>query len=71
MSVALKDAYLFAQLNEEQLQRVSKMCTAIELQDGEPLFEVGDEAKRFFFVEEGQMKLSRLSMNGNEKVIEE
>ena len=30
----------------------------------------GDDAKRFFLVLEGQIKLSRLAMNGNEKVIE-
>jgi len=70
MPIALKDAFLFSQLNEEQLERVSGMCHDVELQDCEPLFEVGDEAKRFFFVAEGQMKLSRLSLNGNEKVIE-
>ncbi len=40
------------------------------LQEGEALFEVGDEARRFFLVTEGQIKLSRLSLNGNEKVIE-
>jgi CRP-like cAMP-binding protein len=70
MAIALKDAYLFSQLSEEQLERVGEMCHEVELQDSEPLFEVGDEAKRFFFVASGQMKLSRLSLNGNEKVIE-
>ncbi|MES9858549.1 MAG: Crp/Fnr family transcriptional regulator [Sedimenticola sp.] len=70
MSVELKSAYLFSQLNEEQMARVIGMGQKISLQEGEALFEVGDEARRFFLVTEGQMKLSRLSMNGNEKVIE-
>lgn len=70
MRTELKDAYLFSQLDESQLERVRKMSSEIELQDNQALFEVGDEAKRFFLVHEGQIKLSRLSMNGNEKVIE-
>lgn len=70
MPVELKNAYLFSQLSDDQLQRVVGMGQNIALQDGEALFEVGDEAKRFFLVTEGQIKLSRLSMNGNEKVIE-
>ncbi len=70
MSTELKSAYLFSQLDEEQLQRVIAMGQPISLMDGEALFEVGDEAKRFFLVSDGQIKLSRLSLNGNEKVIE-
>ncbi|AKH20453.1 Crp/Fnr family transcriptional regulator [Sedimenticola thiotaurini] len=70
MLTELKDAYLFSQLDESQLERVRKMSSEIELQDNQALFEVGDPAKRFFLVREGQIKLSRLSMNGNEKVIE-
>ncbi|MEJ1354786.1 MAG: Crp/Fnr family transcriptional regulator [Candidatus Sedimenticola sp. (ex Thyasira tokunagai)] len=70
MPVELKDAYLFSQLSEEQFERVNRMGQNISLQEGEALFEVGDEARRFFLVTEGQIKLSRLSMNGNEKVIE-
>lgn len=70
MPSELREAYLFSQLDEGQLERVRKMSSEIELKDNETLFEAGDEAKRFFLVQEGQMKLSRLSMNGNEKVIE-
>jgi CRP-like cAMP-binding protein len=70
MLAELKKAYLFSQLDDEQLSRVESMGQEIELQDNEALFEVGDEARRFFLVREGQVKLSRLSMNGNEKVIE-
>ncbi len=66
----LQNAYLFSQLDPEQLARVEKMSQEIQLDDGEPLFEVGDEARRFFLVLSGQMKLARLSLNGNEKVIE-
>ena len=66
----LRKAYLFAQLDDVQLARVQAMSKAVSLSDGEALFEVGDEAKRFFLVRSGQIKLSRVSMQGNEKVIE-
>jgi CRP-like cAMP-binding protein len=66
----LRDAYIFAQLDDDQLQRVQRMCRRVALNDGETLFEMGDEAKRFFLVQSGHMKLYRLSVSGNEKVIE-
>lgn len=66
----LQNAYLFSKLDSSQLERVERMSTEISLDDGEPLFEVGDQAKRFFLVLSGQIKLARLSLNGNEKVIE-
>jgi CRP-like cAMP-binding protein len=69
MPTELSEAFLFSQLDAGQLERVRKMSSEIRLQDNEALFEVGDEARRFFLVQEGQIKLSRLSMNGNEKVI--
>lgn len=66
----LSDTYLFSKLNGEQLEKLKSFSHEIRLEEGEALFEVGDKAKRFFMVTEGQMKLSRLSLNGNEKVIE-
>ena len=70
MKAELKGAYLFSELNDVQLDRLSAMSQRIRLRDGEALFELGDPAKRFFLVVAGQIKLSRLAMNGNEKVIE-
>jgi CRP-like cAMP-binding protein len=70
MAVDLRETYLFCQLNDQQLDRVRAMSRIINLEDGEALFEVEDKAKSFFMVTEGQIKLSRLAMNGNEKVIE-
>ena len=70
MKTTLKGAYLFSELNDQQLDRLENMCQPIRLRDGEALFEAGDPARRFFLVLMGQVKLSRLAMNGNEKVIE-
>ncbi|PLY14155.1 MAG: Crp/Fnr family transcriptional regulator [Sedimenticola sp.] len=69
-SIDLRKTYLFSQLNDEQIDRIKKVSTGIHMEDGDVLFEVGNKAARFFLVLEGQIKLSRLSLNGNEKVIE-
>ena len=70
MPMELNQAYMFARLDEPQMDRVKAMSQTITLEDGEALFEAGDQAKRFFLVMDGKIKLSRLSLNGNEKVIE-
>lgn len=66
----LKHGMLFARLSDEQLQRVASHARRLRLNEGEPLFEQGDLADRFFLVLTGQIKLYRLSSAGNEKVIE-
>ncbi|HIP53213.1 MAG TPA: Crp/Fnr family transcriptional regulator [Chromatiales bacterium] len=63
-------AHLFASLNDEQLATVQEMSHTVFLEEGESLFDCGDEADRFFLVLSGQMKLYRLSPAGNEKVID-
>jgi len=70
MTIHLQDAYLFAKLDEEQMLRVRSMSHEITLKDGDALFEAGDKARHFYLVLDGKMKLSRLSLNGDEKVIE-
>jgi len=66
----LKNNWLFARLTTEQLERVSSLAELQKLEEGAHLFEQGDEARRFFLVVSGQIKLFRLSPDGNEKVIE-
>lgn len=66
----LKQCYLFAHLDDIQFERVKKMAHEIRLSDGQLFFQYGDPATHFFVVERGQIKLTRLSMQGQEKVIE-
>ncbi len=70
MSSELKQSYLFSRLDEEQIQRVEAMSRRIWLSDGQHLFQAGEKATRFYLVTQGQIKLYRLALNGNEKVIE-
>jgi len=70
MSDDIRSAHLFSSLNDRQLAQVLESSHAINLQDGESLFETGDGAHRFFLVMQGQIKLFRLSTEGNEKIID-
>jgi CRP-like cAMP-binding protein len=70
MSDDIRAAHLFSTLNDQQLSRVLESSHTVNLQDGESLFETGDGAQRFFLVLEGQIKLFRLSAEGNEKIID-
>lgn len=62
--------YLFSPLDEAQLRSLAETTRRMELQPGETLFQRGDPANRFYLVEHGQIKLSRVSAAGQEKVIE-
>ena len=66
----LRSAYLLASLSPEQLERVARKARHISLEEGKVLFSQGDPADRFFFLLSGQVKLYRLSAEGNEKIIE-
>jgi CRP-like cAMP-binding protein len=70
VSYALRDSYLFAKLDDAQIRRVEAMSRRMTLHDRQMLFQLGDTADRFFLVTQGQIKLFRLALNGNEKVIE-
>ncbi len=69
MPVELRDTYLFTTLTDSQLAQVKRLSRKITLDEDEVLFECGVPANRFFLMLSGQIKLSRLSMDGNEKVI--
>ena len=66
----LRAAPLLSRLSEEQLERVVRHASCINLEEGQPLFRQGDSAERFFLVLKGQVRLFRLSPDGAEKVIE-
>ncbi|MCB1755948.1 MAG: Crp/Fnr family transcriptional regulator [Gammaproteobacteria bacterium] len=66
----LKEGFLFAQLDKNQLSRTVKYAVRKRLAHGEYLFDQGDVADRFYYVVKGQIKLFRASPAGNEKIIE-
>ena len=66
----LRRSYLFADLSDKQLTLVKRNMGVIQLDEGQRLFDHGQDATRFFLVRKGQIKLYRLSADGLEKVIE-
>jgi CRP-like cAMP-binding protein len=66
----LRRGPLLRPLDREQLERIARHALRFLLRDDEALFQQGDKAERFYLVLKGQIKLYRLSPEGNEKVIE-
>jgi CRP-like cAMP-binding protein len=69
-SQLLRSSHLFATLSDAQLEAAVFSGRTLSLADGQMLFETGDQAERFYFVQSGKIKLYRLSPDGAEKVIE-
>jgi CRP/FNR family transcriptional regulator, dissimilatory nitrate respiration regulator len=67
---ALKKHPLCASLNELQLQQLADNADYIDLSAQQHLFYQGDDAHKFFWLQQGQIKLYLLSANGQEKIIE-
>ncbi len=66
----MEHGMLFTRLSDEQRMRVARHAAMIQLDEGEPLFEQQDPADRFYLLLTGQVKLYRLSPDGDEKIIE-
>jgi len=67
---SLRQHLLFATLNEQQFSQVEVDSSTISLTEGDHLFHQQDPADYFYFLQSGDIKLYRLSPNGEEKVIE-
>ncbi|MCK5919149.1 MAG: Crp/Fnr family transcriptional regulator, partial [Cocleimonas sp.] len=66
----LQKTSLFSGLPDHSFQIIADQSRLLELRSGEELFEQGQPVTDFFFIAEGQVKLTRLSSEGDEKVIE-
>lgn len=60
---------LFRELDGEHLKAIVANTRKFQVAKGEMLFQKGDEAKGFYFVLKGQIKLAFPSLQGNEKVV--
>ncbi len=70
LMASLREVYLFSALTEEQLASIIASMRKLDLSMGQRLFAQGQAAEHFFLVQSGQIKLYRLSEDGDEKVIE-
>ncbi len=67
---ALRQAPLLAQLSDEEIDRLRAHAQPRRLDTGQWLFAQDAPAEHFFFVHCGQIRLFRLSAEGEEKIIE-
>ena len=65
---ALERAPYFVGLSENELERIDARMEATSWAGGAPLFHAGDPANALFIVAEGRIKLSAVSINGNESI---
>ncbi|MCB1922321.1 MAG: Crp/Fnr family transcriptional regulator [Gammaproteobacteria bacterium] len=70
LAADLRKGFMFARLSDAQLERVAQRATRVSLDEGDLLFHQNEPAERFYLLLRGQIKLFRISPNGNEKVIE-
>jgi CRP-like cAMP-binding protein len=66
----MRSCVLFAGLTEEQLAKVDHHSRVVDLAEGRVLFEQEQPAHEFFLLTDGQVKLARYSVDGNEKIID-
>lgn len=65
----LKQHYLFAALDEAQIEKVLASTSVDSYPKGHRLFRRGDPAHSFYMVVSGKVKLYRLSPDGHEKIM--
>ncbi|MFP4247016.1 MAG: Crp/Fnr family transcriptional regulator [Halochromatium sp.] len=69
-NATLRQAPLLAPLSDEEIGRLRARAQIRRLKAGQWLFAQDDPAEHFFFVHSGQIRLFRLSAEGEEKIIE-
>lgn len=66
----LRQHYLFNDIEQSLLDELLQRVRVIQLSAGDKLFSQEETAEYFYYVQQGQIKLSRVSQSGQEKVIE-
>lgn len=66
----LRSATIFSHFTDPQLQTLARRTRLIRLDTGEILFERGEKARALYLLVQGQLKLYRMSPDGNEVIID-
>lgn len=67
---AIRRHYLFAGLGQDEFDALAAHASSKRLAQGEILFQRGDAADCFYFVDRGQISLSLISATGEKKIVE-
>lgn len=65
----LRQVPMFSDLKEEDLQRLASMTSARKIRKGETLFHDGDEARGFYLLTEGRIKVYKTTVDGREQTL--
>lgn len=66
----LRRVPLLSELEEEQLSRMRDTRRTLRLGAGETVFHMGEQSSHFYYLDEGAIKLFRVSPAGQEKIVE-
>ena len=55
----LKQAQIFADLDEQELEAVAEICTEISFKFGQKVFKEGERGNRLYILQEGEVRISR------------
>lgn len=61
---------MFSKLSDNQITTLVQTVGIAELAEGDVLFTTADAVREVFILQSGRMKLSRVSSDGNEKILE-
>ncbi len=65
----ISKASLFSGLPLEQIEELARICLDQRFEKGQELFSEGKEAKGFYLVVSGKIKIYKLSMEGKEQIL--
>lgn len=65
----LKTIPLFSGLSEEDLEKIQAICTGLAFKKGEIIFQEGDRGEGFYIVQDGKVKVFKLSFEGKEQIL--
>lgn len=66
----LRNLHLFANLHPREIRALSGVLREAGYRRGEFLFHMGDTADRLYFLQKGSVKVSVVSQNGDERILE-
>jgi len=62
----LKNIYLFKEMTNDELQKVSKICKSREVMAGQDVFITGQAADSFFVIQQGTVKILKTTSKGDD-----
>ncbi|MBE0592137.1 MAG: cyclic nucleotide-binding domain-containing protein [Gemmatimonadales bacterium] len=65
----IRQAAVFADLDEDELQRVAEICTEQHFKFGQTVFKEGDPGNRLFIISAGEVRVSRQVPGSGEEAL--